>query len=142
MCTTAGAAVICTTLCAGLSSERTQVLREVVDADHLRGGVARGQDRCPFRGGDHPGRLAARDEHLDPGARRQLGVEATFAGRVPQLRLDRLRDDGRGERALDLGHRIVRRLRKMAPAVRRSRVADGSIRRRATSWPSLSDGTT
>ena len=35
-----------------------------------------------------------------------------------------------------------RRVGRYMPAVRRSRAADGSIRSRATSWPSASDGTT
>ena len=101
-----------------------EVLREVVDADHLARRSSRAASTaCASAARDDARRLRARDQRVDARARRQLGVEAAVLDRGPDLRLDRLGRERRGQRALDQRHRVVvGRRRRTMPAVRRSRV--------------------
>jgi hypothetical protein len=62
--------------------------------------------------------------------------------RGAHARLDRLGGEGGGQRQFDDADRIVFVAGTYMPAVRRSRVADGSISSCATSPPRRSDGTT
>jgi hypothetical protein len=100
---------------AGLHFRRAEVLREVVDADHLGRQLARRREHLRFAFGDRAGGDGTGEQPVGPLARQQLRIHATFLQRRAQLGLDRLGSDGRRERTLDLGKRIVFGLRQVNP---------------------------
>src|SRR5215472_14547766 len=81
----------------------TQVLREMVDADHLVAQLRGALERRRFLAGDHlRGERSLSDILAARGADRARLLRGAY------LRLDRLGVDRRGERRLDRGERVAR----------------------------------